>query len=233
MGFCEPPSGEALSCQIVVWGTCSLDTWRGASPNTVPGAFDLNMNAIYVLPQLSGDNFGYARLPNGSIGCFAAPPVGGTYAMPAQTPDRLVAQLKSQHLTQSLIYGAVSSAVAHAPPPPGRGRSLARGSSNVRAAPVVPPAPANLGVLICSNLPPVFLCRNFERFHGRPDGPAASDHLSAQRAARIQAERRARVPLTEAEKRAAMAQWVIDRELDDFTSAASAYTADDINVMQV
>ena len=107
------------------------------------------MDSCYVAPQLSGGNFSYARLPHLSHGVFSSGPIGGTFAQPSNPPDALIEQLRSQHQAQSLLYGAAPSAVAHVPPPPGRGRSHFRGISRVRSAPEVPPAPTRIGVLMC------------------------------------------------------------------------------------
>ena len=63
MGFIEPSSGDSKSAQLVGWDTCSIETWRATSPNTVPAGWDLNMDAVYCTPQLSGENFHYMRLP--------------------------------------------------------------------------------------------------------------------------------------------------------------------------
>ena len=63
-GFLEPSSGRAKSCQLVGWGFSSLDIWRSTSPSTVPNQFDFNMDALFFIPQLSGTNFEYTRLPH-------------------------------------------------------------------------------------------------------------------------------------------------------------------------
>lgn len=118
----------------------SIDEWRLASPASVPATFDINMDNVFVIPQLSADNFAYTRLPHVSHGVFCAGPIGGTFAMPQSPSDQLVSQLRAQHLAQSTLYGRAPSAVAHIPPPPGRARSQARAVSRARAAPVDPPA---------------------------------------------------------------------------------------------
>ena len=64
MGFIEPSSGDCKSAQLVGWDTCSIETWRAISPNTIPAGWDINMDAVYCLPQLSGENFNYMRLPH-------------------------------------------------------------------------------------------------------------------------------------------------------------------------
>ena len=56
-GFTEPTSGNSRSCQVVGWDVCSIQDWRAISPTTVPPTFVLNMDAVYVIPQLSGANF--------------------------------------------------------------------------------------------------------------------------------------------------------------------------------
>ena len=154
-GFCEPTNGDTKSCNIVGWDTCSLDMWRACSPTTAISAFDLNMDAVFRIPQLSGVNFGYKRLPHVSHGVFSAGPIGGSFALPSELSDELVVQLRSQHLAQNLLHGHAPSAVAHIPPPPAaRGRSNARGTSRVRAPPTAAsasaPATAPVGILICS-----------------------------------------------------------------------------------
>ena len=134
-GFTEMTSGPSKSCQLVGWDVCSLADWRTVSPNTAPAHFDLNMDAVFATPQLSGENFGYTRLPHVSHGVFCSGPIGGSYALPSNPSDALIAQLTSQHLAQAILYGRAPTAVAHIPPPPGRGRSQARGASRVRAFP--------------------------------------------------------------------------------------------------
>ena len=42
VGFAEPSSGTARSCQIVGWDVCSVEDWRAASPSTVPAQWDLS-----------------------------------------------------------------------------------------------------------------------------------------------------------------------------------------------
>ena len=159
MGFAEPSHGKDVSCQLVGWDVVSLDDWRLQSQLTMPAQFDLisnrghtflslflvNMDNVFCLPQLSAVNFTYTRLPHVSHGVFCSGPIGGTYAVPSQLSDELIVQLRGQHLAQSLLYGSAPRAVAHVPPPPGRGRSLARSASRVRDQPpaykAVPPAP--------------------------------------------------------------------------------------------
>ena len=177
-GFTEPSSGNAKSCQVVGWDVCSVEQWRLATPASVPTNFDLadnrapppcsslltvtvvlflgvNMDSVFVVPQLSATNFSYTRLPHVSHGVFCSGPIGGTFAVPSHPSDGVIAHLRSQHLAQALLYGGAPGAVAHIPPPPGRGRSAARGVSRVRAAPVNPPAPARLDAFV-SGPPPVF-----------------------------------------------------------------------------
>ena len=152
MGFLEPTSGDTKSCQLVGWDVSSIEAWRAVAPNTAPAAMDLNMDSLFCCPQLSGENFAYARLPHVSHGVFAAGPVQGTYALSAEPTDSNVAHLKALALAQARLYGAAPSAVAFVPPPPGRGRPAQRAGSTVRfnstpAAPVV--IPANLGIVLC------------------------------------------------------------------------------------
>ena len=100
VGFCEPSSGDDKICQLVGWDTCEPDFWKAASPNTVPAAFDLNSDAIYVIPQLSAENFSYMRVPHVSHGVFAAGPITGTYALPRA---RLVALCRYKSWGKFLI----------------------------------------------------------------------------------------------------------------------------------
>ena len=235
MGYCELSSGATKSCQIVGWDTCTLDNWRQFAPNTVPSAFDLNTDAAYVTPQLSGGSFDYMRLPHVSHGVFEAGPIGGTYALPQTMSDKLVLQLRTQHLSQSRLYGAAPSAVAFAPP---SARSwtltcawyLAGSRSATCTCPgtCFPPRYLNLSVFLIQ----LFFHR-FRTFLAHPDGAAASDRLAQRRAARIQVERRPRPLLSEAEKAAARHQRALGREIDDFMSTASVFTAEEIHVRQV
>ena len=152
MGFLEPTSGDTKSCQLVGWDVSSVEAWRAVSPNTVPAAMDLNMDSLFCCPQLSGGNFAYTRLPHVSHGVFAAGPVQGTYAIPAEPTDSNVAHLKALALAQSRLYGAAPSAVAFVPPPPGRGRSARRAgpAASFHSTPAAPAAiHANLGIVLC------------------------------------------------------------------------------------
>ena len=63
-GFLEPSSGASKSCQLVGWDVCTLDLWKAVSNTTVPNNWEFNMDAIFALPQLSGMNFEYTRLPH-------------------------------------------------------------------------------------------------------------------------------------------------------------------------
>ena len=117
---------------MVGWDISSYEEWKAAAPNTVPPAVDLNMDKLFCCPQLSGDNFSYTRLPHVSHGVFAAGPIQGTYALAAEQSDANVAHLKALAIAQSRLYGGAPSAVAFAPPPPGRGRSAVRSASAPR-----------------------------------------------------------------------------------------------------
>ena len=122
------------------------------------------MDNIFAIPQLSGVHFTYTRLPHVSHAVFCSGPISGTYALPQHIPGHLVAHLTRQALAQSRLLGAAPTAVAHAPPPPGRGRSTARGVSRVRAAPVNPPVPAPKAFCLCLGLEfGPFLCLTFSR----------------------------------------------------------------------
>ena len=99
MGCLPPPAG-----------------WEAVPTHLPPVSFDVNMDAVYVTPQLSGGNFDYARLPHASHAALPSGPIGGTYAIPSNPSDVLVGQLKDQHHGQSLAYGSSLSAVAHVPP---------------------------------------------------------------------------------------------------------------------
>ena len=180
----------------------------------------LNMDSVFALPQLSATNFSYTRLPHVSHGVFCAGPIGGTFAVPQNPSDQLIAHLRGQHLAQSMLYGSAPSAVAHTPPPPGRARSQARAVSRARAAPVDPPA----------------------RRQFNPNGPAAYQFLADSRAARIRGERAARPAPTLQEQQAAREERArrrsaaaadeaaIQRDLDDFMSTASVYTSDEVRI---
>ena len=52
VGFTEPSSGNARSCQLVGWDICSIDDWRAASPGTVPSQWDLAFNREFFHPSL-------------------------------------------------------------------------------------------------------------------------------------------------------------------------------------
>ena len=72
---------------------------------------------------------------------------------------------------------------------------------------------------------------------GHPDGQAASDALARNRAVRIRHERNSRPAPSVLEQQRAREQRnrdrLGDREIDDFMSAASVYTADEIRAQQV
>ena len=258
LGFAEPSSGKDASCQLVGWDVVTPDERRSMSPLTMPSQFDLdfnrgvnfphpyspmNMDSVYCLPQLSATNFEYTRLPHVSHGVFCSGPTAGTYALPPQPSDSVADQLRRQHLAQSLLYGGAPSAVVHVPPPPGRGRSMARSASRVRVAPAahkaVPPAPGAF-------LPPGRVGAVVPEYHlfflysysgilsSHPDGAAAHALLAANRATRIRAERLARPAPTLLEQQAARVerarQRELGRDLDDFMSAASVGTADPMNI---
>ena len=85
------------------------------------------------------------------------------------------------------------------------------------------------------------LCFGGSRFtpnvSGRPDGQAASDALSQNRAVRVRRERNSRPAPSLLEQQRAREQRARDRmrgrEIDEFMSAASVYTADEIRAQQV
>ena len=113
------------------------------------------MDVLYCIPHLSGSGSAYTRLPAVTHGVFVPGPIGGTYAIPPNMSDALIAQLRGQHLAQSRFYGGATRAVAFTPPPPTRGRSTVREPSAVRAKAQPPPAPRpdqRIGVSICSAL---------------------------------------------------------------------------------
>ena len=60
-----------------------------------------------------------------------------------------------------------------------------------------------------------------------PDGQAATEFLAEQRRGRITAERRDRPQPTRAERDEARRQRILDRQLEDFMSAPSVYTAEE------
>ena len=68
---------------------------------------------------------------------------------------------------------------------------------------------------------------------GHPDGAAATRFLAEQRRDRIQRERRSRPDPTLLEQQAAREQRARGREIDDFMSAASVYTAEEVRLQQV
>ena len=169
-GFAEPTSGSSKSCQLVGWDVIQPADWKILSPSTFPVQMDINMDAIFVLPQLSGVNFFYTRLPQVSHCVLSAGPIGGTYALPAELTGTLVTQLRQQHLAQSLMYGSAPSAVAHVPPPPGRGRAARADSSNrVRSQP--PPVQPFTGGLLFGYLDVCFeyLLSCLSHFLSRPN----------------------------------------------------------------
>lgn len=63
VGFVEPTNKGPKSAQLTGWSKTSLEFWRLSSPDSPPIRFDLNPNAIYCLPQLSGAGFAYLRPP--------------------------------------------------------------------------------------------------------------------------------------------------------------------------
>ena len=97
----------------------------------------LPADAIYCIPQLSGGNFSYTRLPRVSRCVVSSPPIGGAFAVPSEVSPPSAQQLRPKHQAQSLLFGRAPTAVDHVPPPPGRGRSHARGTPKVRNDPPV------------------------------------------------------------------------------------------------
>ena len=189
------------------------------------------MDSIFCIPQLSGSGFNYTRLPHVSHCVLSSGPIGGTFALPQPIPDYLVTQLTAQLQAQFRLYGSGTSAVAHVPPPPGRNRSVIRTSSRARSIPPPEPAPFT-GRLVGRRPPPPafspvssFYFSLPDTYFGIPSGRAAHDYLASNRRVRIRAEQRVRH--TSAEREAARAQRRRDRQLDDFMSAASVYTADE------
>ena len=111
-----------------------------------PISSPLDMDHLFLTPQLSAANFSYTRLPHVSHAIICPGPIGGTYAVPSDPSPEIARHLARQHLAQSRLFGSAVTAVAHIPPPPGRARSAARGVSRVRAAPVDPPPAVPHGV---------------------------------------------------------------------------------------
>ena len=150
MGFLEPSSGDTKSAHLVGRDVSSMEAWRAAAPNTVSAAIDLNMDSVYVLPQLSGGNFAYTRLRHVSHGVFSAAPIQGAFALPAAPADFLVSQLRAQAMTQSRLYGGAPSAAIFVPPPPGRGRSAVRVASapRMRAPEFLATVPDDIGIRV-------------------------------------------------------------------------------------
>ena len=255
MGFIEPSSGDSKSAQLVGWDTCSLEYWRAASPNTAPAGFDINMDAVYCLPQLSGENFLYMRLPH--VSCVVYFPASFSWwFFPTPHESRGVLSWSrwghfcsppgAVRCISCTPEGAAPGSVPvvrrrsyrdclRSPPPPARGRSMAREPSQVRDPPAAPAAPAVAPPVFfgCLYLPdPLFLyfLPILSGHLPNPHGAAASDHLAQQRNVRIQAERSARRQPTAAEQAEARRQRRIDRELGEFMSTASVVTAEDLRV---
>ena len=143
-GFLEPSSGDTKSCQMVGWDVSTLGEWRMHNPHTVPANFDLNMDNIYCIPQLAGENFNYTRLPHLTHGIFSAAPIQGAFALPQDPSDETIGHLRNLALAQSRLHGMAPSAVAFAPPPPARGRSRGRSESARRAVSTPPAQPSEL-----------------------------------------------------------------------------------------
>ena len=146
-GFCEPPSGDSKICQLVGWGVCPPDEWKAVAGSSFPHSFDINMDAVYCAPHLSGENFGYTRPPRVSHGVFSAGPIAGTFAVPPAPPHSTVAHLRAQALAQAQLYGGAPTDVAHIPPPPARGRARSARAQSARRTPPSPasPPPAFVG----------------------------------------------------------------------------------------
>ena len=253
VGYCEPTSGDFASCQLVGRGACSPLDWAQLSPMTIPPSYDLNIaafgslypaftpfrstwpkiisEAVFAAPQLIGQNFTYTRLPHVSHAIFSSPPIGGAYAVPAEVPHVLAHQLRAQHMAQSALYGGPPTAVAHIPPPPGRGRSAARAASNVRNAPPSHPVPRPfVGNPMFGRFPPISIPPPPEH-HSHPEGRAASGALAANRAARIRYERANRPAPSLLEQQAARSERVERRrqlEIDEFMSAPSVMSGPEI-----
>ena len=122
-------------------------------------------------------------------------------------------------------------------PPAGLGRSLVRNTFRARDS---PPA-LRLLLLDAQFVRTCLPIRCFLRFRGggsehspsHPDGPAAHTVLAEQRAARITAARRHRPPPTASEQADFRQRRMRGRELGEYMSAASAYTADEMRARQV
>lgn len=188
------------------------------------------MDAVFCIPQLGGINFGYTRMPHVGHGVFSAGPIGGSYALPSEPSADLATHLRSQHLAQNLLYGRAPSAVTFVPPPPdARGRSIVRGASRSRAPPEVEEVAAPAGALICSaRFARPFFPRTspgLGNSFAHPVGATASDFLAAQRSVRVSAENKMRHPRSNTVKKEERRQWRLDRELDEFVSTTSVYTA--------
>ena len=61
-GFLEDIASERKSAQLTGWGHANPLLWKAISPTTYPAVFTLHTSAIFLLPQLAGDNMPTWRL---------------------------------------------------------------------------------------------------------------------------------------------------------------------------
>lgn len=114
------PIGTAKSAQLSGWDKADLVEWQLSSAHTLPPSpWDLCMDAIFCLPQLSGKNFSYHRIPKPLYSFAAAPAVSSTYAAPACDASAAVAIGRGLDLAQrtALAPATLSAAPAFVPPP--------------------------------------------------------------------------------------------------------------------
>ena len=120
VGFLEPSSGSSKSAHLVGWDVANLSEWQLTSHDTFPTSpWEMCMGAIFCLPQLSGRNFPYSRLPKPLYSFAAAPAISTTYASPACPAEDATDISRGLDLAQRAAYAPalLANAPAFVPPP--------------------------------------------------------------------------------------------------------------------
>ena len=124
-GYIDPSSGNARSDQLVGLPTALLLDWKLTCRNTLPPSpWNLNMDAIYGLPQLSARNLTYARVPHVNFRFSAAPAISSVYTVPACRAEDDEAIGRQLGRAQRIAYAPADLLAAPALSPPSRGPSL-------------------------------------------------------------------------------------------------------------
>ena len=72
----------------------------------MPAYRELNLDPLYVSPQMHGADFQYLRVPRLNVGCFAAPHLPTVLTVPSNPPSVRATQLDTQFSAHDQLLGA-------------------------------------------------------------------------------------------------------------------------------